>query len=50
MQESFFADLTLVSADDDNVQLEPDEAEIQINPVGGRFLPVDHNQSLSLPL
>jgi hypothetical protein len=32
--ESFFADLTLVSSGDDNVILEPDEAEVLITPVG----------------
>ena len=34
--ESFFADLTLVSSGDDNVILEPDEAEVLIAPVGGK--------------
>ena len=34
--ENFFADLTLVSSGDDNVILEPDEAEVIIPPVGGK--------------
>ena len=34
-QENFFANLNLVSSGENNVLLMPDEAEIQINPVGG---------------
>ena len=34
--ENFFADLTLVSSGDDNVILEPDEAEVMIIQVGGK--------------
>ena len=34
--ETFFADLTLVSPGDDSVVLEPDEAEVEILPVGGK--------------
>ena len=35
--ESFLANLTLVSPGENNVQLIPDEAEIQITPVGGKL-------------
>ena len=36
-EENFFADLTLVSSGDDNVILAPDEAEVRIPPIGGKF-------------
>ena len=38
--ENFFPELTLVSSTDDDVQLEPDEAEVIIRSIGGTFLHV----------